>query len=59
MQNEQKNVYVESLARWKDDLMGYISPYEFFNVARRSSLLEMLETHLVKKSLNYFSKLQK
>lgn len=56
--SKQQNVYVESLARWKDKVLGFVSPYEFFNVARRSSLLEMLETHLVKKSFNYFSKLK-
>lgn len=56
--NQKKHVYVESLARWQDPTLGYVSPYEFFNVARRSSLLEMLETHLVKKSFNYFSKLK-
>ena len=57
--SKQKNVYVESLARWKDEVLGFVSPYEFFNVARRSSLLDMLETHLVKKSFDYFSKLKK
>jgi EAL domain-containing protein (putative c-di-GMP-specific phosphodiesterase class I) len=56
--SKQKNVYVESLARWKDDVLGFVSPYEFFNVARRSSLLEMLETNLVKKSFLYFAKLR-
>ncbi len=57
--SSQQKVYVESLARWIDHDLGYISPDVFFNVARKSSLIEMLETHLVKKSLSYFKTLKK
>ncbi len=53
-----ENVYVECLARWDDEALGFISPDEFFNVARKSSLIEMLENHLVKKSLFYFKQLK-
>jgi PAS domain S-box-containing protein/diguanylate cyclase (GGDEF)-like protein len=47
----QKAIYVEALARWQDDILGFITPDEFFKVARKSNLLEMLETHLIQKSL--------
>ncbi len=50
----QKAVYVEALARWNDEKLGFISPDEFFGVARKSNLLEMLELHLVQKSLSSF-----
>ena len=53
-----KPVYVESLARWEDDVLGFVSPDEFFTAARKSSLIEMLENHLVKKSLSYFKQLK-
>lgn len=53
-----EKVYVESLARWHDDILGFVSPDEFFYAARKSSLIEMLENHLVKKSLSYFSQLK-
>jgi diguanylate cyclase (GGDEF)-like protein/PAS domain S-box-containing protein len=54
----QKAIYVEALARWHDDILGFIVPDEFFAVARKSNLLEMLETHLIEKSLSNFKLLK-
>lgn len=51
-------VYIEALARWKDEIYGFICPDDFFNIARKSSLIELLELHLVKKSLSYFKALK-
>lgn len=50
----QRAIYVEALARWNDDVLGFISPDEFFKVARKSNLLEMLEKHLIQKSLSSY-----
>jgi diguanylate cyclase (GGDEF)-like protein/PAS domain S-box-containing protein len=54
----QKAIYVEALARWHDDLLGFVIPDEFFAVARKSNLLEMLETHLIQKSLSSYKTLK-
>ena len=56
--NDQKQVFVESLARWHDEVLGFVAPDEFFEVARKSNLIELLEKHLVKKSLTYFKALK-
>ncbi|BCR35777.1 EAL domain-containing protein [Mariniplasma anaerobium] len=50
----QKAIYVEALARWHDDVLGFIVPDEFFKVARKSNLIEMLELNLIEKSLSSF-----
>lgn len=55
---DQKIVYVEALARWHDEVIGFISPDEFFRVARKSNLLEMLEVYLVHKSLSSYKTLK-
>lgn len=54
----RKAIYVEALARWNDEVLGFISPDEFFKVARKSNLLEMLELHLLQKSFSSFKKLK-
>lgn len=50
---------IEELSRWKDDEYGYISPLEFFRVAKETNQLDRLDRYMVKKSLESFKALQK
>ena len=49
---------VEELSRWKDEDLGYISPVDFFNVARDTNQLQRLDRYMVKKSIEAFLKLR-
>ncbi len=49
---------VEELSRWKDEDLGYISPVDFFRVARDTNQLQRLDRYMVKKSIEAFLKLR-
>lgn len=46
---------MESLSRWYDEKLGYVPPDQFFKIARDYSLIEMLETYVIKQSISTFS----
>lgn len=48
----------EELARWNDKDLGYISPLDFFRVAKETNQLEDLDKYMVEKSLLKFKKLR-
>jgi len=56
--NNQK-VMIESLARWYDKDIGYISPQAFFQVAKDASMIFDLDYYLITKSIEQFSKILK
>lgn len=56
-QNSQV-VILEELARWTDHDLGYISPLEFFRVARESNQLLRLDKYMIKKALKAYQLLK-
>lgn len=53
-----KTYVIEELSRWHDDDLGYISPIDFFRIAKETNQLERLDRYMVKKSLLSFKKLK-
>mgnify|MGYP000356771185 CR=1 FL=1 len=58
--NQKNNkVMIESLARWFDRDIGYISPSAFFQVAKEASLIFELDFYLITKSIRTFQEIIK
>lgn len=56
--DENKNkTMVESLARWYDKDIGYVSPNAFFQVAKEASLIFDLDYYLITKSIRTFAQI--
>ncbi|MBI9009392.1 MAG: EAL domain-containing protein [Tenericutes bacterium] len=54
-----KQTYVfEQLSRWHDEDLGYISPLDFFKIAKETNQLDRLDRYMVKKSLESFKLLK-
>ncbi len=49
---------VEELARWKDEELGYVSPLDFFKIAKETNQLDRLDKYMVEKSLLKFKALK-
>ena len=56
--NTNKVVYIEALARWIDEELGFVPPDVFIELAEKSSVIEMLDDYLVDLSLRKFKTLQ-
>lgn len=50
---------IEELSRWNDEDLGYISPENFFRIARETNQLERLDKYMIKKSIEAFLKVRK
>lgn len=48
-------IYLESLARWKDEQEGWIPPDQFLHVARESHLIDALDEYLIEKAVRNFA----
>jgi EAL domain-containing protein (putative c-di-GMP-specific phosphodiesterase class I) len=46
------------LSRWLDEDLGYISPLDFFRIAKETNQLDRLDRYMVKKSLETYKKLK-
>lgn len=57
--NSDEVVYLEALARWHDDELGYINPSTFINVAKTSNLIDALEEYLIDKAISKFAIIKK
>lgn len=57
--NSHEVEYLEALARWNDDELGYINPSTFLNVAKTSNLIDALEEYLVEKAISKFALIKK
>lgn len=51
-------VYVEALARWKEEGIGLIPPDRFFALAAESNIIDFLDQYLIKKALQQFKRWQ-
>ncbi len=49
-----KTYVIEELSRWNDEDLGYISPLDFFRIAKETNQLDRLDRYMVKKSLESF-----
>lgn len=49
---------IEQLSRWHDEDLGYISPLDFFKIAKDTNQLDRLDKYMVKKSLESFKLLK-
>jgi len=47
--------YIETLARWKQNMNGYISPTIFFEIAEQCGLVEELDMYIITNALEAFS----
>jgi len=56
--NDQTYV-IEELSRWYDEEYGYISPLEFFRIAKETNQLDRLDRYMVMRSLSTFKDLKK
>lgn len=53
--NDSNIKYVEVLARWKHNTLGYIEPDIFFNIAEKSGIAEELDYYIISKALLEYS----
>ena len=53
-----KTYVMEELSRWFDEELGYISPLDFFRIAKETNQLDRLDRYMVKKSLETYKKLK-
>jgi diguanylate cyclase (GGDEF)-like protein len=53
-----KTYVMEELSRWLDEDLGYISPLDFFRIAKETNQLDRLDRYMVKKSLETYKKLK-
>lgn len=49
---------IEELSRWYDEEYGYISPLEFFRIAKETNQLDRLDRYMVMRSLTTFKDLK-
>jgi diguanylate cyclase (GGDEF)-like protein len=52
-------VLLEELARWNDEEIGYISPLDFFKIAKDTNQLRRLDRYMVRKSIESYMKIRK
>lgn len=50
--------YIEALARWCDEDLGFIRPDVFFNIANESNLIDYLEEYVVHQAIYKFAQLK-
>lgn len=53
--NNSEVEYLEALARWNDDELGYVNPRTFLTVAQKSNLIDALDEYLIKKAIKKFA----
>ncbi len=56
--SNNRTYVIEELSRWYDDDLGYISPLDFFRIAKETNQLDRLDRYMVKKSLEGFKRLK-
>lgn len=50
--------YIEALARWNDEQLGFVRPDYFIQIAKDSNLIDLLEDYLIEKAISYFAMLK-
>jgi diguanylate cyclase (GGDEF)-like protein len=50
-----KAIFIEELARWHDDELGNIPPFEFLATAKEANLMDQLDRYLVHEAIKEYS----